>query len=146
MHNGSEHAIAELTEAAALQAEIAHQRLALEWGQMVFTHVVQLWNDIEAREALAYEDKVAAQARVLDEATRNLWRLHKMLAYTRRVLQQHRRHLRQQGSSIDLSPTPSRRGRKADAKTRSRCRRARGQPIGGTKVTSPSPGRNGEHH
>ena len=43
MQNGSEHAIAELTEAAALQAEIAHQRLALEWGQMMFTRVVQLW-------------------------------------------------------------------------------------------------------
>jgi hypothetical protein len=101
MHNGSEHAIAELTEAAALQAEIAHQRLALEWGQMVFTHAVQLWNDIEAHEALAYEDKVAAQLDMLDEMTGTLWRLHKMLAHTRRVLQQHRRQLRRQVPSVD---------------------------------------------
>jgi hypothetical protein len=99
MQNGSEHAIAELREAAALQDEIAHQRLAFEWGQMMFTRVVQLWGYIETCEALAYEDKVAAQVQVLDEATSGLWRLHKMLAYTRRVLQRHRRHLRQQGSS-----------------------------------------------
>src|SRR5215831_12585009 len=91
-----EHAIAELEEAAALQAEIMHLRLALEWGQMVFTRTVQLWHDIEAHEALAYEDKVVAQVQMLDEATHSLWRLHKMLAHTRRMLQRHRRHLRHQ--------------------------------------------------
>jgi hypothetical protein len=90
---GFEHVIAELAEAAALQTEITHQRLALEWGQLVFTRAVQLWNDIEAHDALAYEDKVAAQVHMLDEATSSLWRLHKMLAQTRRVLQQHRRLL-----------------------------------------------------
>jgi len=67
--HGFEHAFAELVEAAALQTEITHHRLALEWGQMVFTHAVQLWNDIEAHETLAYEDKVAAQVHMLDEAT-----------------------------------------------------------------------------
>jgi hypothetical protein len=101
--HGFEHDIAELMEAAALQTEFTHQRLALEWGQMVFTHAVQLWNDIEAHEALAYEDKVAAQVHLLDEATSSLWRLHKMLAHTRRVLQQHRRDLRHQVSSVDLA-------------------------------------------
>jgi hypothetical protein len=92
-------AIAELEEAAALQAEITHLRLAFEWGQMLFTRAVQLWNDIEAHEALAYEDKVVTQVRMLEEATGSLWRLHKMLAHTRRMLQRHRRHLRQQVSS-----------------------------------------------
>jgi hypothetical protein len=101
--HGFELDIAELMEAAALQTEITHQRLALEWGQMVFTHAVQLWNDIEAHETLAYEDKVAAQVHMLDEATSSLRRLHKMLANTRRVLQQHRRHLRHQASSVDLA-------------------------------------------
>jgi hypothetical protein len=101
--HGFEHAFAELVEAAALQTEITHHRLALEWGQMVFTHAVQLWNDIEAHETLAYEDKVAAQVHMLDEATSSLRRLHKMLANTRRVLQQHRRLLQHQGSSVDLA-------------------------------------------
>ena len=101
--HGFEHTIAELVEAAALQTDIMHHRLALEWGQMVFTRAVQLWNDIEAHEALAYEDKVAAQVHMLDEATDSLWRLHKMLTHTRRVLQQHRRHLRHQVSSVDLA-------------------------------------------
>jgi hypothetical protein len=98
-----EHAIADLVEAAALQAEITHQRLALEWGQMVLTRAVQLWDYIEACEALAYEDKVAAQVHMLDETTGSLWRLHKMLVHTRRVLQQHRRHLRHEVSSVDLA-------------------------------------------
>ena len=101
--HGFELDIAELMEAAALQTELTHHRLALEWGQMVFTHAAQLWNDIEAHETLAYEDKVAAQVHMLDEATSSLWRLHKMLTHTRRVLQQHRRHLRHQVSSIDLA-------------------------------------------
>jgi hypothetical protein len=92
--HGFEHAIAELAEAAALQAEITQHRLALEWGQMVFSRAVQLWNDIEAHEALAYEDKVVAQVHMLDEASGSLWRLQKMLAHTRRMLQRHRRHVR----------------------------------------------------
>ena len=91
---GFEHAIAELAEAAALQAEITQHRLALEWGQMVFTRAVQLWDDIEAHEALAYEDKVVAQVHMLDEASGSLRRLQKMLAHTRRMLQRHRRHVR----------------------------------------------------
>jgi hypothetical protein len=99
--HGVELDIAELLEAAALQTEITQHRLALEWGQLVFTRAVQLWDDIEAHEALAYEDKVTAQVHMLDEATGALWRLHKMLAHTRRVLQQHRRHLRHQVSSVD---------------------------------------------
>jgi hypothetical protein len=98
-----EHAIAELEEAAALQAEITHHRLALEWGQMVFTRAVRLWDDIEAHEALAYEDKVVAQVHILEEATGSLWRLHKMLAHTRRMLQRHRRQLRHQVSSVELA-------------------------------------------
>jgi hypothetical protein len=92
--HGFEHTIAELAEAAALQAEIMQHRLALEWGQLVFSRAVQLWNDIEAHEALAYEDKVVAQIHMLDEASGSLWRLQKMLAHTRRVLQRHRRHVR----------------------------------------------------
>jgi hypothetical protein len=68
---------------------------------MLFGHAVRLWDDIEAHEALAYEDKVAAQVHILEEATSSLWRPHKMLAHTRRVLQQHRRLLQHQVSSVD---------------------------------------------
>jgi hypothetical protein len=92
--HGFEHAIAELEEAAALQGEFTHHRLTLEWGQMAFARMVELWKAIEAHEALAYEDKVVAQINMLNEATGSLWHLHKMLVHTRRVLQRHRRHLR----------------------------------------------------
>jgi hypothetical protein len=93
--HGFAHAIADLVEAAALQAEITDHRLALEWGHMLLTHTVQLWDDIEAHESLAYEDKVLAQVHMLDEASGSLWHLHKTLTQTRRMLQRHRRQLRQ---------------------------------------------------
>jgi uncharacterized coiled-coil protein SlyX len=92
--HGFEHGIAELVEAAALQAEVTHHLLALEWGGMVFNRMVRLWNDTEAHEALAYEDKVAAQIHMLDEVSSSLSHLQKMLTRTHRVLQRHRRHLR----------------------------------------------------
>jgi hypothetical protein len=92
--HGFEHAIAELVEAAALKAEITNHRLALEWGQMLFTRAFKLWDDIEAHEGLAYEDKVVAQINMLDEASGSLWHLHKALIHTIRVLQRHRRYLR----------------------------------------------------
>ena len=106
-------AIAELAEAAALQEEVAQDRLALEWGHVLCTHLVRLWNCIEAHESLAYEDKVAAQIRVLDEATTTLWRLHRTLAQTRRALKRHQQTLR--------SKSPS--------STRKRCRSDCPQPY-----------------
>jgi hypothetical protein len=144
--HGSGHAMAELAAAAALQAEITHHRLALEWGHMVLTRMTQRWDHIEACEALAYEDKVAAQVHVLDEATGSLWRLHKMLAYSRRVLHQHQRQLRHQVSSIELLPTPSGRIPESDAKTRSPSRGRRSRVTEGTKASSPSPRCNGDDH
>jgi hypothetical protein len=144
MENGSEHPIAELAEAAALQTELAHQRLALEWGHMMLTHVVQLWGQLEALEAVAYEDKVTAQVRMLDEATGSLWRLHKVLAHTRRVLQQHRRRLRREGAPLALMSTPAGRLSKAGAQTRSR--RGGAPPRRGTGAADPSHGRTGKRH
>jgi hypothetical protein len=142
MANGSEHSIAELVEAAALQTEVAHQRLALEWGHMMLTHVVQLWDQLEALETMAYEDKVAAQVRMLDETTGSLWRLHKMLAHTRRVLQQHRRGLRRRGTSLALTSIPAGRLPEAGAKTRSRHGGA--PPHRGTAAADPPHGRTGK--
>jgi hypothetical protein len=95
------HAIAELAEAATLQGEVAQDRLALEWGQLLFTQLVRLWDCIETHESLAYEDKVAAQIRVLDEATTTLWRLHRTLAQTRRLLKRHQQNLRHRVAPVD---------------------------------------------
>lgn len=96
------HAVAHLVEAAVLQEEFARQRWALEWGELVFAELVRIWNHLESHESLAYEDKVTAQIRVLDEATSTLWRLHKPLAQTRRRLRRHRQDLRHLTARTDL--------------------------------------------
>lgn len=140
MVNASEHRIAELVAAAALQTEIAHQRLALEWGHMVLTRVVQLWDQLEILEAVAYEDKVAAQVHMLDETAGSLWRLHKVLAHTRRVLQHHRRGLRWQRTSLDPVSAPADHLSKSGAKSRSRRRGCGDPPPRGTPAADPSHG------
>jgi hypothetical protein len=91
----SGHAVADLAEAAAIQAEVTQQRMALEWGQLVFSYLLELWSQIESHEALAYEDKVAAQVCVLQEARSSLWHLHKEIAHTCRLLKDHRQQLKQ---------------------------------------------------
>jgi hypothetical protein len=144
MANGSKHPTGELVEAAALQTEVAHQRLALEWGQMMLTQVVQRWDPLEALETVAYEDKVAAQVRLLDETTWSLWHLHKMLAHTRRVLQQHRRDLRREGISLDLVSTPGGHLSKSGAKTHPRRRGCGDLPHGGMESADPPRGRTGK--
>jgi hypothetical protein len=89
----AEQAIDELAEGATIQAELVGHRMTLEWGQMLFTQLVSTWSALENHEALAYEDKVAVQMRVLDEATTNLWHLHKRLLQAHRVLKRHRKQL-----------------------------------------------------
>ncbi|HEX9870660.1 MAG TPA: hypothetical protein VGC99_19105 [Candidatus Tectomicrobia bacterium] len=110
-------AITELTAAAAVQMEAAGQLLLFEWGQVVLQRLHSVWRQLEGYEALAYEDKVAAQVRTLDEATGSLWHLHKALVATRRQLQRHQRdlHRRTPGSTglqtanrrRILSPSPN---------------------------------------
>jgi hypothetical protein len=87
--------VGDLTEAVAIQAEIAHDRLALEWGHTVVTRLLKVWKQLEAQDALAYEDKVAAQVHVLEEATSSLWHLHKALVRTNRTLKAHQQQLKQ---------------------------------------------------
>jgi hypothetical protein len=95
--------IAALTAAAALQAEAAGQHLLFEWGQAVLQRLDSVWCQLEAFEAMAYEEKVAAQVRTLDEATGSLWHLHKALVATRRQLERHQRDLHRQAlGSKDL--------------------------------------------
>jgi len=90
----TEQAIDELIEGAAIQAELADRRVALEWGQKLFTQLLHTWTALESYEPLAYEDKVAIQMRVLDEATNSLWHLHKKLVQANRMLKTHRKYLR----------------------------------------------------
>ena len=89
----AEQAIDELAEGEAIQAELVGHRMTLEWGQRLFTQLVNTWSVLDSYEALAYEDKVAVQMRVLDEATSSLWHLHKRLLQANRTLKSHRKQL-----------------------------------------------------
>jgi hypothetical protein len=86
-------AIDELAAGEAIQAELSGQHLTLEWGQRLFTQLVNTWTVLDTYEPLAYEDKVAMQMRVLDEATTSLWHLHKRLLQANRILKSHRKQL-----------------------------------------------------
>ncbi len=94
--------VMDLAEAVAVQAEVAHDRLALEWGHLVISRLLKLWQRLEAHEALAYEDKVAAQVRIMDEATSSLWHLHKALVRTERTLKAHQRQLKNRKTPITV--------------------------------------------
>jgi len=87
--------VADLTEAVAIQAEVAHDRLALEWAHIVVARLLKVWKQLEVPDTLAYEDKVAAQVHILDEATSSLWHLHKALVRTNRTLKAHQQQLKQ---------------------------------------------------
>ena len=95
--------VADLTEAVAIQAEVDHDRLALEWGHIVVTRLLKVWKQLEAQDVLAYEDKVAAQVHVLEEATSSLWHLHKALVRTNRTLKAHRQQLKQITSRVSAA-------------------------------------------
>jgi hypothetical protein len=84
----------ELTAAAQVQAEVSSQRLLFEWGQNMMERLRGVWEHIENLDTLAYEDKVTAQVRTLEEATSSLWHLHHSLVATRRLLKDHQQHLR----------------------------------------------------
>jgi hypothetical protein len=96
-------AVAELAEAIVVQAEVAHDRLALEWGQIVVTRLLKVWKQLEAPDVLAYEDKVAAQVRIIDEATSSLWHLHRALVRTSRTLKGHQQQLKQLKPSVSVA-------------------------------------------
>jgi hypothetical protein len=96
-------AVADLTEAVAIQAEVAHDRLALEWGHIVVTRLLKVWKQLEALDGLAYEDKVTAQVRILDEATSSLWHLHRALVRTSRTLKGHQQQLKQLKPSVSVA-------------------------------------------
>jgi hypothetical protein len=89
----AEQAIDELAEGVVIQAELVGHRMTLEWGEKLFSQLVHTWTALENYEGLAYEDKVAVQMRVIDEATTSLWHLHKGLLKANRMLKGHRKRL-----------------------------------------------------
>jgi hypothetical protein len=115
--------VAQLAKAAVLQDACAEQRLALEWGELMFAQLVRRWNYLEAQECCAYEDKVTAQVRMMEEATATLRRLHRMLVHMRRLLKQHQRELRQ-------PLEPQRRDPREDAHAKAPARRRRASTVG----------------
>jgi hypothetical protein len=76
--------MAELTAAAAIQEEAAYPPVLFECGEITLRRLRRLWRRLDDDATLAYEDKVAAQVRALDEAIARLWHLHKALVATRR--------------------------------------------------------------
>jgi hypothetical protein len=95
--------VVDLTEAVAVQAEVAHDRLALEWGHIVVTRLLKVWKQLEAPDGIAYEDKVAAQVHIIDEATSSLWHLHRALVRTSRTLKHHQQQLKQLKPSASVA-------------------------------------------
>jgi hypothetical protein len=100
--------IAALTTAAAVQAQAAGQHLLFEWGQAVLQRLHSVWLQMEAFEAMAYEDKVAAQVRTLDEAAGSLWHLRQALVTARRQLRRHQRELHRRAPHIRRQQTGNR--------------------------------------
>jgi hypothetical protein len=96
-------AVADLTEAVAVQAEVAHDRLALEWGQIVLTRLLKVWKQLETPDGFAYEDKVTAQVRIIDEASSSLWHLHRALVRTNRTLKGHQQQFKQLKPSVSIA-------------------------------------------
>ena len=41
--------VADLSEAVAVQAAVAHDRLALKWGHIVVTRLLKVWKQLEAQ-------------------------------------------------------------------------------------------------
>jgi hypothetical protein len=83
-----------LAEATAIQTKVTHQRLTLTWGHLVYALLLEVLSQIEDQEALAYEDKVAAQICVLQHGSTHLWHLQRELARTCRLLKNHQRQLK----------------------------------------------------
>jgi len=101
---GGREAMAGLAGATAIQTEVAHQRLAFMWAQMIFDQLLKIWSHIEDHETLAYEDKVGVQVGLLQQASTNLWRFQRELARTCRLLRDHQRQLKRLESPEGSAP------------------------------------------
>jgi hypothetical protein len=88
-------ALADLTEAVAIQNELVHHRLAIEWARTLLDRLLRSWMQLESHEGIAYEDKVKSQVNLVSEATASLAHLHKSLGYFSHQLKGHHRQLHQ---------------------------------------------------
>jgi hypothetical protein len=91
-HSGQ--TIATLTAAAMLQKDATQQRVVCGWGQILFRELGRAWARLETTESLAYEDKLAAQVHVLEDASASLGLLSHSLRHTCRRLKRHLQALR----------------------------------------------------
>jgi hypothetical protein len=80
--HSTEETIAALAAAATLQTEATHQRLVWAWGQALFAELGRVWAQLDTAETLAYEDQLAAQVHVLEDATASLALLSQSLRRT----------------------------------------------------------------
>jgi division protein CdvB (Snf7/Vps24/ESCRT-III family) len=99
---GSAETLEDLAEAASIQDELVHQRLAIEWAKTLLDRVVGLWMQLESCEGIAYEDKVKSQVHLLDEATASLSHLPKTLGRFRHQLKGHQRSLSRMKDPLEL--------------------------------------------
>jgi hypothetical protein len=88
MHSPGE-ASTELTATATMQTEATDQGVVFAWGQVMFTELRRVWAQLDTADTLAYEDKLAAQVHVLEEATASVGLLHHTLRRTCRRLARH---------------------------------------------------------
>jgi hypothetical protein len=85
--------LARMATSVQTSAEGVLQQHALEGGRSLFTGLLAVWRQLEAEEALAYEDKLTIQVRLLEEAIPHLAQLSKTLGHARRQLKRHLRTL-----------------------------------------------------
>jgi hypothetical protein len=88
-----EQSLARMAASVPTPAEGVLQRHALEGGRTLFTWLLAMWQQLEAEEALAYEDKLTIQVRLLEEAIPDLAQLCNTLGQTRRQLKRQLRVL-----------------------------------------------------
>ena len=88
-------ALADLAKAVAIQNELVHHRLALEWAKTLLDRLLRNWMQLESHEGIAYEDKVKSQVNLVSEATASLAHLHKTLGHFNHLLKGHHRQLHQ---------------------------------------------------
>jgi hypothetical protein len=88
-------ALADLTEAVAIQNELISHRLALEWAKTLLDRLLRNWMELESYEGIAYEDKVKSQVNLVSEATASLAHLHKRLGHFNHLLKGNHRQLHQ---------------------------------------------------
>jgi hypothetical protein len=88
-----EQALARMTASVPTPAEGLLQRYAFEGGRTLFAWLQAIWRQVETEEALAYEDKLTIQVRLLEEAIPDLERLSSTLRHTQRQLKRHLRTL-----------------------------------------------------